>query len=596
MKTKTFLIYSIILAVFFINFNGVAQQTNLDFQDHYVITNVNVIDVRTGNIQKTNVIVKDDRIEKITIKNPNKNLHQINAEGKFMIPGLWEMHGHIAHSEEESLTLYLINGITGIRDMGGDYEKEQDIRKKLSVNGTLAPTITYSSPILEGANWLSWMEKNHNEKMGKKRIGIKNPKHAVQVIDSLKKLKFDHIKIRTSENLETYLAILKEVKKANIEVVGHTQMYPNHLKRAAEAGQISFEHTLFIPLEGLSKEERQEIYKSFKENNSYICPTFIPDTKGRLQPYKHVLKNIETTEATNKYLHPKLFDLWREQHFGKLQEGIMDWKKIITNHRIYMKEMYTAGIKMVTGTDVVTISVFPGESLHEELEQFVSILGMTPLEALQSSIVNSTKMMHLEKDYGSIEKGKKADLLLLNKNPLENISNTQDIYAVIKDGKYIGSSEKKELLKNLATKISEIKKTYKPTVSIVDKSRIKNIVTILSEIKGQKVYDSKITNEIEKILTKKPKDVEEKSINSLAYAVLYTGAIEQAIDLFKLNIKNNPESWNAYDSLGEVYMKIDEYELGRKYYRLAMQHNPHKTDFEKKQYKFAVEMQTFGGE
>src|SRR5262245_10913163 len=212
-----------------------------------VFTYVTVIDA-TGAAAKPNltVVLTGERIAAIgqagQVRIP-KGSQVINAAGKFLIPGLWDMHVHLAKSGENTLPLFIANGITSVRDMGGDPELLLRWRQEVVEGKRLGPRIKTAGPILESANNVKRMKMEGTvEPVDRFRRGVPNPESAEAIVDSVAKLGVDFLKIRTSASLETFKAIAAAAKKHGLSLVGHPTASPEEL---IKAGQSSIEHGFF---------------------------------------------------------------------------------------------------------------------------------------------------------------------------------------------------------------------------------------------------------------------------------------------------------------------------------------------------------------
>jgi imidazolonepropionase-like amidohydrolase len=539
----------------------------------YSLMNINVIDVETGKIKTQNIHINNDRIVSISSKTI-ANFKTYDMTGKYAIPGLWEMHSHLGHSKLSSVDLYLVNGVVGIRDMGGHYELEQTIRKMIELENRDSPKILYSSPILEGYNWLKFVSNNFKEPIGKRRIGIKDKDHAIHIIDSLANIEFDHIKVRYSQNIETYNAILEKAKLESIPIYSHHQFYSfDDLKSSLNIGIKSLEHALMFQLDGKTSEERQLVYKLMK--NTVMSPTLLTSELNRMKTYSELKNRLAKGDNRDKYLEPSLLDGWKRTHQQRFLEGVMNWKKTLNRHRSYLREMHEYGLTFVTGTDVAMNYIYPGWSVHEEMKLFVEIIEMTPLEALQAATINAAKLVNLVHDYGSLSENKMASLLVLDENPLQDISNTQKIHWVINNGNIYDTSHRENMLSSLELTMKTKTKFFEPEPDNFRNDLIQNIHKTLNEI-----YQQDINIEAFQATTL-PKTLSESEINQLGYQVLQAAFLDQAIAIFKENTERFPKSYNAFDSLAETYFRVDELELAKKYFDISEALNPKETQAQK---------------
>ncbi len=421
-----------------------------------ILHDVTVIDA-TGAPAKPHqtVIIRDGKIEDIQSsgmgfagKLPGTH---VDGSGKFLIPGLWDMHVHMVFGDwfprgkEVTLPLFIANGITGVRDMGGELKVLQQWRKEISAGTLMGPRIVMSGPMLDGP-----------QPRFPSSIAVKTPEDGRRAVDDLKRRGADFIKLQSLIPREAVFAIADEAKKQGISFVGHV---PDVVRasEASNAGQKSFEHLIGIfegssPLEDEfikgTKTQKQflstydpkraeVLFSLLAKNQTWQCPTLVWERGGNL------IDESDFAHDTRAKYAPAY---WKDVTWKRFTEQIkhdFNTDDLATRKAFVAKElevvnaMHRAGIPFLAGTDTPPgVYVFPGFSLHEELQRFVAA-GFTPMEALQTATLNPAKFLGMEDRLGSIEKGKLADLVLLDGNPLEDIRNTQKIEAVIVNGSYL---------------------------------------------------------------------------------------------------------------------------------------------------------------
>jgi imidazolonepropionase-like amidohydrolase len=455
-----------------------AQGNRWNLENTLVISDVNVVDVRTGEIRPDQIVILEGN--RITSVGPRKstryprNAPSVNAKGGYLIPGLWDMHVHLKFGEwfplaqEISLPLFVANGITGVRDMGSDLEPIQAWRNEIEAHRMLGPRIYTSGPMLDGP-----------KPRFPSSIAIATPEDGRRAVDELKRSGSDFIKLQSLIPRDAVFAIAEQAKKEDIPFAGHV---PDSV-RASEmsaAGMHSFEHLIGI-FEGSSPLE-DEFLKGDKgegkflatydparaatlatllaKNQTWQCPTLVWERGGNLIDVTDFSKDTRAKYVPTawKDITWKTFSHQVETEFNT--DDLATRKKFLEKELEVVQLLHKAGVPFLAGTDTPPgVYIFPGFSLHEELQRFVAA-GFTPLEALQTATLNPAKFMHMEDNLGAIEQGKYADLVLLDENPLEKIENTQKIAAVILNGRYLSRKDLQKILQ--AVEESAKKETPKP--------------------------------------------------------------------------------------------------------------------------------------
>ena len=429
-----------------------------------VLNNVTVVDVRVGRLQPDQTVVLErNRIYSIgPSKSPKypRNAESVNCKGGYLIPGLWDMHVHLAFGDwfpdakNISLPLFIANGVTTVRDMGSELDVVQGWRNEIEARRMMGPRILTSGPMLDGP-----------KPRFPSSIAIATPEDARKAVDHLKELGVDFIKLQSLIPRDAVLAIADEAKKQGIAFEGHV---PDAMRASemSEAGMKSFEHLIGI-FEGSSPAE-EDFLKGGKterkflatydesrfaalaallaKNHTWQCPTLVWERGGNLLDVSDF-----SVETRVKYVPgPWRSKTWKRftdeitQGYGT--DDIATRKKFVEKELEVVRMLHKAGVEFLAGTDTPAgVHIFPGFSLHEELERFVAA-GFTPLEALQTATLNPARFFGMEARLGTVEQGKIADLVLLSASPLEDISNTQKIAGVFVSGRYFYHTEIEKML------------------------------------------------------------------------------------------------------------------------------------------------------
>ena len=440
------------------------------------ITHLNLIDATGSPVQADmTVIVEGKRISQIgksdAIPVP-KTARVVDGHGKYLIPGLWDMHVHeifgawIPADERITPVLFVANGVTGVRDMGGDLEELKKWRSRIVEGKLLGPRMIISGPMLDGP-----------VPQFPSSAPVKDAAEGRRIVDELQKHGADFIKIQSLVPRDGYFAAADEAKKVGIVFAGHV---PDKVRatEASNAGQKSVEHLTGV-FEGCSTVEDELMAAPRGPERGRFLSTYDPARAKALIAL--FVKNqtwqvptlywergewlIEQTSSGQDPLVKYAPAAWRVRAWPLFTTGISkDWstdpfadrEKFFQAELKMVGEMNRAGVPILAGTDTAAgVRVYPGFSLHEELELLVQA-GLTPMEALQAATRNAGKYLKLG-DTGTIEKGKRADLVLLDFNPLTDIRNTRKIQSVVLAGRYFSRADLDHLLAGVEAEAAKSK-------------------------------------------------------------------------------------------------------------------------------------------
>ena len=444
-----------VIAVLFLSVTVLAQKVSLNT---FAFTHVAVIDVVSGRaMPDMTVIVTGSRISAVggsDSLHPPAGAQVVNATGKFLIPGLWDMHVHVGF-DANSLSLFLPNGVTGMRIMWGNAVHHM-WRKSIEDGSLLAPRMVIASNLIDGPN--------------SRRQGSTVARNAEEGRAAVRKAKedgADFVKVYSLLPRDAYFAIADEAKKLGLPFAGHipiavspieasnagqrsvehlTELIQSTSRRAEEMGKVRIDASAHRPVDPAEARFVWRTYQDtfnpelaaafvahFKRNGTWQTPTL---TQLRGQEF---LDTSLRDDPRLKYLDASTKANWQQTADQAQQRTSQDIDLSKWRWQRYLElvgMMNHAGVPILAGTDVLNPWCLPGFSLHDELALLVQA-GLTPAAALQTATINPARFLGREKDLGTISKGKIADLVLLDANPLQDIRNTTRINAVVVNGRLL---------------------------------------------------------------------------------------------------------------------------------------------------------------
>lgn len=446
------------------------------------ITHVTVIDTQSGREDRDRtVIIAGNRILDIQDAKQAKapsGAKVVDATGKYLIPGMWDMHVHMrgsikgspnfAKENEAMLPLYLANGVTGVREMGGDLvDLVLRWRSEVDSGMRFAPRIATCGPKLDGA-----------KPRFPGSIPITTPEEARTAVQRVKAMGVDFVKVLDSSPdipHDAYLALLDEAKRQHLPVTGHVALTVT-VAEVSDAGQ-NIEHTRYFPgcarnekelkadrlarritasdytvavVDGYDPNIAEALFARFAANHTWVTPTL---ASSHMFAYEDVERWDQ--DPRRKYLMPRILASWEDRADSSAtqtqQEAALlsSYRKKQFQHALEsIRLMHKAGVSIMAGTDTGASNqnMFPGFSLHDELG-FLVKGGLTPLEALQCVTLNAAKWLNRLNTLGTVEPGKLADLVLLDADPIQDIHNTTKISEVFLGGKELDRAALDQMLR-----------------------------------------------------------------------------------------------------------------------------------------------------
>jgi hypothetical protein len=443
------------------------------------VTDVTVIDA-TGAPPRAGwtVLVRDGRIAGLGpagVVTAPAGARRLDGAGKFLIPGLWDMHVHLAVApeprlaEDVMLPLLVRHGVVGVRDMGGDFDRIQGVRAAIAAGTLVGPRIVAPGPFVDGPQDASATV-----------VPVRNGEEARAAVRGLKARGVDFVKVQAGLSKEAWQAVGEESRRLGLPFAGHV---PDAVSASEVpgSGQRTVEHVspalpgdaalLFACsrreaelraellaltadtkatrearrarrralqaalLDGYDETRAQALFGRLKAEGVAVVPTLVwsrtqlPQDEADLGagvPLGGVPKEMADAWATQR----------RQAVAGLTPDAFALFRRIDDHSRRVVGALHRAGVRLLAGTDSFDAFVVPGFALHQELELLVQA-GLTPMEALQAATREPARFLGLEAERGTIEVGKAADLVLLEADPLADIRNTRRIGAVVLGGRVV---------------------------------------------------------------------------------------------------------------------------------------------------------------
>jgi imidazolonepropionase-like amidohydrolase len=481
---------------------------------------VNLVSMEDDRVRPhQTVVVRGDRVASVgdaaTASVPADAV-RIEGSGRFLLPGLADMHVHVRDAED--FALYLAAGVTTVRNLDGDVT-HLAWRREIAEGRRLAPTLVTSGPIV---------------------VGVHSVADAEKLVADEAAAGYEEIKIYDDVTVQAYRALVDAARRHGLRPVGHV---PRNLKLdvvlAARPDAIDhaeeFLYSRFLPK--LDASEIPEVAHATREAGISVTATLVTyDTIGRqVADVRAMLDRAENRYAgiadratwgpgANHYL--KAFS---QDKVPMLRERLAFQEKLVRGFR-------DAGVRLLAGTDAGGVEfVLPGWSLHEELALLVRS-GLTPYEALRAATRDAQDFLGKLADAGTVAAGKRADLLLVKGNPLDDVSNAALRAGVMVRGRWLPEDELRTMLDDLARRRASDDAFFE-------------VLTTKGVAEATLVYEAATRAD------PKATSFVERTLNALGYRWLRDGKrLDDAVAVFALNARAYPDSWNAWDSLGEAQL------------------------------------------
>ncbi len=409
----------------FSNLSGLLTQQQS--ADVVAFTNVNVIPMDTDEVLRgQTVVVQGDRIKAIgrtsRVSVPS-GATLIDGSGKYLMPGLAEMHGHMPGGdlEETVMFLYVANGVTTVRGMlGQDFHLE--LRRKAQAGEIIAPTLYMAGPSFNGNS-------------------VSSPEQAAEMVRRQKEQGWDLLKIHPGLTVPQYDAMARTSSEVGIRFGGHVPADVG-LRHAIEMGQETFDH-----LDGfieyldafdrpIDEAELDELVRLVRGGGAWVVPTMVLWDVG-------IIGRGDTRAMENypemRYWPANGVQGWSRRQADRARVAGQDPERAdlwATNRMRVLKALADGGAGVLMGTDSPQIFSVPGFSVHREMEAMAQA-GMTPYQILVSGTKAVGEYFRRHDSFGTVAVGRRADLILLNSNPLRDVGNIRDRVGVMVRGRWL---------------------------------------------------------------------------------------------------------------------------------------------------------------
>ncbi len=444
------------------------QETHRNEPANYLIPHVSVIDVEKGTVQRDATIeVRDGLIQSVTLgSGENGRLHQtvIDGKGFFVIPGLFDAHVHY-YDPAVYGPMMIAHGVLFVRDMGNVTNQALALRQGLKDGTIFGPEMITTGSILDG----------DPPTIPQISIACGTPEAGRRAVHHQVAAGVDEIKVYSGLKKDVFLAIVGEARKRGIEVVGHVPESV-YIEDAAAAGMRSSEHLFgfgkvvakllgdsvylgtqgmgtdvpyFLRLNEVKREKLREALKRIGATGMIVSPTLVVFKHGA--HYKEIFSgNYPMLE----YASPIMKGMWSALWGGQPENPMV--QKLLPPMEDLVKDLSLSGIPLMVGTDLLSPGVFPGHSVHEEMELWQDA-GITPVEILRSATIVPAKFVGVDDRFGTVAEGKVASFVLLQSNPLEDIRNVCQIEGVCFRGRYFNRVELDGILEDVKKRCAVVR-------------------------------------------------------------------------------------------------------------------------------------------
>jgi hypothetical protein len=442
------------------------------------LTHVNVVDVAAGELRADQtVVIQGARIAWTGAADEARvpaGATVIDAHGKYLVPGLWDMHVHIQRDFDldVSLPMFLVHGVTGVRDMASDVQGPEP--GKPGIAGLLEWRAEIEAGERVGPRLLqlsSWPVASDRQVGG----------DAEALIETFAARGVELVKVLQGLSTEVYFDVMFAAEERGLPVTGHVPLSVGMIE-ASHAGQVSIEHARDFLFDGFAGSAEWRRVTDTQNPPTSILRRMVDEhdaalvrrvsevlvANGTRYVPTHVTRRFDAfaddpgyrDDPRARYVPAIRWDSWAFD-----AENVVERDASPAGRTVFMDfykrgleatgTAFAAGVEVLAGTDANDSYIFPGSSLHDELDELVKA-GLTPAEALRAATLSNARFLQREADYGTVAAGKVADLVLLAANPLESIANARKIEAVVFDGRLHDRAQLDELQEEVAARVAAL--------------------------------------------------------------------------------------------------------------------------------------------
>ena len=434
------------------------------------LAHVRVVDVATGAVRADQTVVTErGRIVAVRSAAASRlppGTRVVDGAGAYLIPGLWDAHVHLSYVGACALPVFVARGVTSVRDAGARMDEITPWRSAVARGALVGPRIWTAGPNVESGAWLdaAYAVAGADDSLWHwgQRLRMDGASDAAAVVDSLARLGVDFVKFRNLPRA-SFLALAAEARRRGLRLAGHAPKGTT-LADAAAAGLGSVEHaeTVTLALDAAPTAERRRQLAAAARAGTFVTPTLVtartlwltPDSVARAI----LADSAGARDAERRYVSRRALGVWAHALDLNKRGGDsgVDWTAAYRRQAADMRLAHRAGVRLLAGTDLGSLTgLYPGAGLHEELRLLVRDVGLTPLEALRTATTTPAAFFGRERDLGAVTPGRAADLVLLDADPLADITNVRRIRAVMIGGRVLERADLDRMLAGVAADVRD---------------------------------------------------------------------------------------------------------------------------------------------